>query len=193
MSRWEVLRDLEKETRGYVTGKGSIQFPHDKELPEEPIRRIVIMRKEEREREEMEKGKGKEKSAAGQEKSGKRQEKGAARPEGVYQMKFSALYPLYILKAEKKNRTREEVDQIIQWFTGYDGGGLLERLESGATLEEFFLKAPQMNPAADKINGVICGYRIEEITDEVMKMVRRLDKLIDELARGKALEKILNR
>ena len=108
-------------------------------------------------------------------------------------MEFSALYPLYVRKAEKKNRTREEVDQIIQWFTGYDGKGLLECLESGVTLEEFFLKAPQMNPASDKINGVICGYRIEEISDEIMKMVRRLDKLIDELARGKALDKIFNR
>ena len=109
----------------------------------------------------------------------------------VYRMKFSSVYPLYIQKAEKKGRTKEEVDQVITWLTGYDEQGLGRQLERQADFETFFAEAPKMNPNAAKITGVICGYRVEEIEDELMQKVRYLDKLVDELAKGKKMEKIL--
>lgn len=111
--------------------------------------------------------------------------------ERVYRMKFSSVYPLYIQKAEKKGRTKEEVDTIIYWLTGYDEKGLQIVLENGTDFEHFFLNAPKMNPNVHKITGVICGYRVEEIEDPIMQKVRYLDKLIDELAKGKTMEKIL--
>lgn len=109
----------------------------------------------------------------------------------VYKMKFADVYPLYIKKAEKKGRTKEEVDTIIYWLTGYDEKGLLKVLEFGTDFENFFINAPKMNPNVHKITGVICGYRVEEIEDPIMQKVRYLDKLIDELAKGKSMEKIL--
>lgn len=109
----------------------------------------------------------------------------------IFTTSFASVYPHYITKAEKKGRTKEEVHQIIFWLTGYDEKGLAEILENKTDFETFFSEAPQLNSNVDKIKGVICGYRVEEIEDPLMKKIRYLDKLIDELARGKAMEKIL--
>jgi hypothetical protein len=109
----------------------------------------------------------------------------------IFTMPFSTVYPLYLQKAERKGRTKEEVDQIIYWLTGYDEAGLCASLESGATMQAFFADAPKMNPKRELITGLICGYRVEEIEDPLMKQIRYLDKLIDELAKGKTMEKIL--
>lgn len=109
----------------------------------------------------------------------------------IFTTSFASVYPHYITKAEKKGRTKEEVHQIIFWLTGYDEKGLVEILENKTDFETFFSEAPQLNSNVDKIKGVICGYRVEEIEDPLMKKIRYLDKLIDELARGKAMEKIL--
>lgn len=109
----------------------------------------------------------------------------------VYKMSFASVYPLYIQKAEKKGRTKEEVDIIIYWLTGYDAITLKQQIDNKIDFENFFAQAPKFNPNAEKITGVICGYRVEDIADPVMQKVRYLDKLIDELAKGKAMEKIL--
>jgi len=114
-----------------------------------------------------------------------------ANNERVYKMAFSRVYPLLVQKAERKGRTKSEVDQVIYWLTGYDEAGLQEQLEKNVDYETFFGEAPRMNPNADKITGVICGYRVEEIEDSLMQKIRWLDKLVDELARGKSMEKIL--
>ena len=108
-------------------------------------------------------------------------------------MSFAGVYPHYIAKAEKKNRTKAEVDEIIFWLTGYDEQTLQQHLEGKTDFETFFAKAPQINPNVSKITGVVCGCRIEEIEDELMRKVRYLDKLIDELAKGRAMEKILRK
>ena len=108
-------------------------------------------------------------------------------------MIFAGVYPHYINKAEKKNRTKAEVDEIICWLTGYTLENLQNQIETKVDFETFFEKAPQLNENASKITGVICGYRIEEIEDPLMKKVRYLDKLIDELAKGKTMEKILRK
>lgn len=109
----------------------------------------------------------------------------------IFHMPFADVYPLYIAKAERKGRTKDEVDQIILWLTGFDAAGLEAQLESRATFEAFFASAPKMNPKRELITGVICGYRVEEIQDPLMKQIRALDKLIDELAKGRSMEKIL--
>lgn len=111
----------------------------------------------------------------------------------IYTMAFSGVYPHYITKAEKKGRTKEEVDQIIFWLTGYDQTGLDRILAEKTNFETFFEEAPQLNPNVSKITGVICGHRIENIEDPLMKKVRYLDKLIDELAKGKTMERILRK
>ncbi|MBI9051650.1 MAG: DUF2200 domain-containing protein [Anaerolineaceae bacterium] len=109
----------------------------------------------------------------------------------IFAAKFADIYPLYIKKAERKNRTKEEVDQIICWLTGYDQAGLEEQIQQGNDLETFFAQAPAMNPNCSLIKGVVCGVRVEEVEDPLMQKIRYLDKLIDELAKGKAMEKIL--
>lgn len=106
---------------------------------------------------------------------------------------FANIYPLYIQKAEHKNRTKEEVDQTICWLTGYSQAGLHQQIEQGNDLETFFAQAPAINPNSSLIKGVVCGVRVEEIEDPLMQKIRYLDKLIDELAKGKAMEKILRR
>jgi hypothetical protein len=111
--------------------------------------------------------------------------------ERVYKMTFAKVYPLYVAKAERKGRTQSEVNKIICWLTGYTESSLMEQIEKQCTLEEFFTQAPGINPKASLIKGLICGYRVEEIEDQLMQNIRRLDKLIDELAKGKAMEKIL--
>lgn len=111
----------------------------------------------------------------------------------IYTTSFASVYPLYIQKAEKKGRTKSEVDEIIFWLTGYDQKSLKEQLDKKTDFETFFEQAPQINPNASLIKGVICGYRIEVIEDQLMRNIRYLDKLIDELARGKEMDKILRR
>jgi hypothetical protein len=108
-------------------------------------------------------------------------------------MSFSSVYPLYIQKAEKKGRTRAEVDEIISWLTGFDKEALQQQIDNKSDFETFFAQAPHMNPNVSKITGVICGYRVEEIEDQLVQKVRYLDKLIDELAKGKSMEKILRK
>lgn len=109
----------------------------------------------------------------------------------IYTMRFAGVYPFYVEKAEKKGRSKAEVDQIICWLTGYSQKELDAHITGEANLEEFFDQAPLLNPARSQITGVICGVRIEEITDPLMREVRYLDKLIDELAKGRVMEKIL--
>lgn len=111
----------------------------------------------------------------------------------VYKMSVAGVYPHYINKAEKKGRTKAEVDEIIFWLTGYDEQSLQQHLEEKTTFKTFFDEAPLINPNVSKITGVICGYRVEEIEDDLMKKIRYLDKLIDELAKGKKMEKILRK
>lgn len=117
--------------------------------------------------------------------------KSSMNPNRVYRLAFSSVYPLYIKKAQRKGRTKEEVDEIVCWLTGYTEQSLQRQINDNVDFEAFFNEAPMLNPNAVKITGVICGYRIEEIEDEIIRKVRYLDKLIDELAKGKAMEKIL--
>lgn len=109
----------------------------------------------------------------------------------IYTMSFASVYPLYVQKAEKKGRTKAEVDQVIFWLTGYDAKGLQKQIKNGVNFEEFFAQAPQLNKNVKLITGVVCGVRVEEVKDKLMQKIRWLDKLIDELARGKAMDKIL--
>jgi hypothetical protein len=109
----------------------------------------------------------------------------------IYRTSVASVYPHYVSKAEKKGRTKEEVDQILCWLTGYSASELGERLEHGTDFETFFAEAPGLNPSRKRITGVICGVRVEEIEDPLMQEIRYLDKLVDELARGKGMEKIL--
>jgi len=109
----------------------------------------------------------------------------------IFKMSFASVYPLYLQKAAKKGRTKEEVDTLIFWLTGYDAAGLKKQLDKKVDIETFFAEAPQLNPNANQITGLICGYRVEEIEDPLMRKIRYLDKLIDELAKGKAMNKIL--
>lgn len=108
----------------------------------------------------------------------------------IGEIKFSKVYPMYIQKAERKGRTKEEVDDLIEWLTGYDGKGLADQIARETDFETFFADAPRLNPNAPLITGVICGYRVEDIADQMEQKVRWLDKIIDELAKGKATEKI---
>lgn len=109
----------------------------------------------------------------------------------VYKMTFAGVYPHYITKVETKGRTRAELDTVICWLTGYDQKTLQKQIDKKVNIETFFAEAPQLNPNASKITGVICGYRVEDIKEPLMQKVRYLDKLVDELAKGKKMEKIL--
>jgi len=109
----------------------------------------------------------------------------------IYTMPVSTVYPAYVAKAERKGRTQAEVDEIIAWLTGYDASGLATVLTDQTDFETFFAEAPHLNPARSRITGTICGVRIEEIEEPTMREIRYLDKLVDELAKGKAMEKIL--
>jgi hypothetical protein len=111
----------------------------------------------------------------------------------VFAMTFASVYPLYIQKAEKKGRTKEEVDAVIFWLTGYNKETLQQQVDRRTTFETFFAEAPQMNSNVAKITGVICGYRVEEIEDPLMQKIRYLDKLVDELAKGRKMEKVLRK
>ncbi len=109
----------------------------------------------------------------------------------IYTTSFASVYPLYVAKAERKGRTRAEVDEIICWLTGLDPAGLAAQLESRADFETFFAQAPRLNPSRAEIKGLVCGVRVEEVAEPLMREIRYLDKLIDELAKGKAMAKIL--
>jgi hypothetical protein len=113
--------------------------------------------------------------------------------ERIYRLQFSSVYPLYIKKVEKKGRTKEEVDEVIYWLTGYNKKTLKDQIDRKTDFETFFAEAPAMNPNASKITGVICGYRVEEIKDKVIQQMRYMDKLVDELAKGRPMEKILRK
>ncbi len=109
----------------------------------------------------------------------------------IYKTSVASVYPHYVAKAEKKGRTKEEVDEILRWLTGYGASELSAQLEQGTDFETFFAEAPALNPARKRITGVVCGVRVEDIEDPLMQEIRYLDKLVDELARGKAMEKVL--
>jgi hypothetical protein len=111
----------------------------------------------------------------------------------IFKTSFASVYPYYLQKAEKKGRTKAEVNTIIFWLTGYDEQSLQQQLDMKSDFETFFAQAPNINPNVSKITGVICGYRVEEIKDELMQKIRYLDKLVDELAKGKSMEKILRK
>jgi hypothetical protein len=111
----------------------------------------------------------------------------------IFAMSFSSVYPMYVKKAERKGRTQAEVDEVIRWLTGYSEAGLQELLERHTDFRTFFAEAPAINPHSALITGVVCGVRVEDVEDPLMQQIRWLDKLIDELARGKAMEKILRR
>ncbi len=113
--------------------------------------------------------------------------------EKVFKMSFSSIYPHYLKKTETKGHTKAELDTIICWLTGYSDQGLQEQIDKKVDLRTFFDQAPELNPNVSKITGVICGYRVEDIEDKLMQKIRYMDKLIDELAKGKAMEKILRK
>ncbi len=113
------------------------------------------------------------------------------KPHRIFKMPFASVYPHYVQKAEKKGRTKNEVDEVICWLTGYSPHTLAEQVERRKDLETFFREAPAMHPNASRITGVICGVRIEEIEDPLMRKIRYMDKLVDELAKGRPMEKIL--
>lgn len=111
----------------------------------------------------------------------------------IFKMPFASVYPLYVQKAERKGRTRAEVDAVIGWLTGYDERTLQQQIDTNVDFETFFAQAPLLNPNASKITGVVCGCRVEEVEDPLMQKIRYLDKLVDELAKGKTLEKIFRK
>lgn len=111
----------------------------------------------------------------------------------IYTTSVASVYPLYIAKAEKKGRTKEDVDQILSWLTGYGPQELRARLEEGTDFETFFAQAPRLNPSRTSIKGLVCGVRVEDIEEPIMREIRYLDRLIDELARGKAMDRILRK
>ena len=109
----------------------------------------------------------------------------------IFATSFASIYPLYVQKVERKERSRDDLDQVICWLTGYDDAGLQEAISDGRDLEAFFAEAPELNPDASLITGVICGYRVEDIEDPLMQKIRYMDKLVDELAKGKKMTSIL--
>jgi hypothetical protein len=109
----------------------------------------------------------------------------------IFSMAFAKVYPMYVQKAERKSRTKDEVDEVIRWLTGYDQAGLQRQIDKGVDFETFFAQAPALHPNVSLIKGVVCGVRVEEVEDPLMQKIRWLDKLVDELAKGKAMDKIL--
>jgi hypothetical protein len=109
----------------------------------------------------------------------------------IFSTPFAAVYPMYVAKAKRKGRTKEEVDRVICWLTGYDQAGLRHQIDQKTDFEAFFAQAPAMHPNSSLIKGVVCGVRVEEVNDPLMQRIRQLDKLVDELAKGKAIEKVL--
>jgi hypothetical protein len=112
-------------------------------------------------------------------------------PHRIYKMAFARVYPALVAKAERKGRSRAEVDRIIEWLTGYGAAGLAAELAAGTDMETFFARAPRLNPARTAVTGVVCGVRVEQIEEPTMRLIRILDKQVDELAKGRAMERIL--
>lgn len=112
-------------------------------------------------------------------------------PHKIFATPFAKVYPMYVQKAERKNRTKAEVDEVIRWLTGYDQAGLQRQIDQGVDFDKFFAQAPALHPNVALIKGLVCGVRVEEVEDPLMQKIRWLDKLVDELAKGKAMEKIL--
>ena len=125
--------------------------------------------------------------------SGSAPSDGSVKKHRIFTTSFASVYPLYVLKAEKKGRTREEVDEIIRWLTGYSQDALAAQVERKTDFETFFAEAPAMHPNVSMITGTVCGVRVEEVEDPLMRNIRYLDKLVDELAKGRRMEKILRR
>lgn len=111
----------------------------------------------------------------------------------IFKMSFASIYTMYVKKVEKKDRTKDELDQVIYWLTGYDEAGLQKQIDDGVDMETFFAEVPQLNENVSLIKGVICGYRVEDIEDPLMQKIRYMDKLVDELAKGRKMEKILRK
>jgi hypothetical protein len=111
----------------------------------------------------------------------------------IFATPFAAVYPMYVEKATRKGRTQEEVDRVIRWLTGYDQAGLQRQIEQRTDFETFFAQAPAIHPNSSLVKGVVCGVRVEDVEDPLMRRIRQLDKLVDELAKGRAMEKILRR
>jgi hypothetical protein len=109
----------------------------------------------------------------------------------IFSMAFAALYVAYVNKAERKGRTKEDVDRVLRWLTGYDEAGLQQQIDARTSVASFFAEAPGLNPSRNQITGVVCGVRVEDVEDPLMQKIRQLDKLVDELAKGKAIEKVL--
>ena len=167
------IEAFKKELAPYRTGKGTLSFPIGKPIPWKIIQRVIQFRIIEN-KEKMENKKLKNKS----------------KPK-IFSTSFASVYPLYIQKAEKKGRTKKEVDTVIYWLTGYNQKTLQRQIKNEIDFETFFAQSPQINPNASKITGKICGYQVEEIEDKLIQKIRWLDKLIDELTKGKPLDKIL--
>jgi uncharacterized protein YdhG (YjbR/CyaY superfamily) len=163
---------LKKRLTRYAGPKGNLQFPLAEPIPYPLITEIVKARIKET---------SARTTSRARDMAGHR----------IFKTPFAAVYPMYVQKVERKGRTKEELDRIICWLTGYDQAGLLRQIEHRTDFETFFAQAPAMNPKSSHIKGVVCGVRVEEVADPLMKKIRQLDKLIDELAKGKAIDRVL--
>jgi uncharacterized protein YdhG (YjbR/CyaY superfamily) len=177
----EGVTAFKDKLTGYKTSKGTIQFPISKPLPLDLIRDIVRYRATQSEGQAVKPAKPAQTKGAP-----------AKKPRG-YALSFAKVYPLLIAKAENKGRMKAEVDLIIFWLTGYDQDSMQRQIDNGVDLETFFNEAPQMNPNTSLIKGLVCGVRVEDIEDKTMQKIRWMDKLVDELAKGKSMEKILRK
>jgi uncharacterized protein YdhG (YjbR/CyaY superfamily) len=177
----------------YTCGKGSVQFPHDEPLPLELVADMVRFRVAEQSSKGAARGRRRPRPTS----SRQPRRPMPASPEQpvkkhkIFTTSFASVYPYLVRKAERKGRTREEVDQVIRWLTGYSPEALAAQIEQQKDFETFFGEAPAMHPNVARITGVVCGVRIEEIEDPLMRNIRYLDKLVDELAKGRPMEKIL--
>jgi uncharacterized protein YdhG (YjbR/CyaY superfamily) len=163
---------LTKRLSRYAGPKGNLQFPLAEPIPYPLITEIVKARI----KESSARTTSRDRDMAGHR---------------IFRTPFAAVYPMYVQKVERKGRTKEEVDRVICWLTGYDQAGLLHQIEHKTDFATFFAQAPAMNPNSSNIKGVVCGVRVEEVDNPLMKKIRQLDKLIDELAKGKAMDKVL--
>ena len=172
---------------GYKTTKGGITFPPDTPLPNKIVTALVrgtLAEMREKERAQKTTRKVTKRAIGG---------KAAPKKPRVFAISFASVYPLYVQKAEKKGRTKKEVDEVIAWLTGYRGKALQRAIDDKVDIEAFFGAAPRWNPKAGLITGVVCGVRVEAVADPLMQKIRYLDKLVDELAKGKKMESILRR
>ena len=192
----EVLPKLAELLEGYKTTKGALSFPPEVSLPKELVSALVRARLAEiNEGQRGPKPRRIAPAGPARKKTRRATSPGEIAPKEprVFGMSFASVYVLYVEKAEKKGRTRQEVDEVIAWLTGYRGRTLQRALDDKISLKAFLANAPRWNPRAELISGVVCGVRVEEVPDPWMKKIRYLDKLVDELARGKKMESILRK